>query len=97
MTTTDDENAKIRNSFFSNAVKYLKIPEFEDIDFSAECISHPALKVIVKFHNHSSVSAISNTFNPQSFNFSKFIVVDVFFRKLTNKVIERQYRILTFL
>ena len=97
MITTDDENAKIRNSFFSNAVKYLKIPEFEDIDFSAECISHPALKVIMKFHNHPSVSATRNTFNPQSFNFSKVIVVDVFFRKLTNKVIERQYRILTFL
>ena len=41
--TTDDENAKILNSFFSNVVKHLKIPEFKDTDFSAESISHPAL------------------------------------------------------
>ena len=33
--TTDDKNAKIVNSFFSNVVKHLKIPEFKDIDFSA--------------------------------------------------------------
>ena len=50
--TTDDENAKILNSFFSNVVKLLKIPEFKDIDFSAECISHPALKAIMKFRYH---------------------------------------------
>ena len=62
--TTDDENTKILNSFFSNVVKHLKIPEFKDIDFSAECISHPALKGIMKFHNHPSVSAIKNTSNP---------------------------------
>ena len=75
--TTDDENAKILNSFFSNVVKHLKIPEFKDIDLSAECISHPALKAIMKFRNHPSVSAIRNAFNPQSFNFSKVSVDDV--------------------
>ena len=75
--TTGDENTKILNSFFSNAVKHLKIPEFKDIDFSAECISHPALKAIMKFRNHPSVSAIRNAFNPQSFNFSKVSVDDV--------------------
>ena len=53
--TTDDENGKILNSFFSNVVKHLKIPEFKDIDFSAECISHPALKSIMKFRNHPSL------------------------------------------
>ena len=75
--TTDDENGKILNSFFSNVVKHLKIPEFKDIDFSAECIPHPALKAIMKFRKHPSVSAITNAFNPQSFNFSKVSVDDV--------------------
>ena len=75
--TTDDENGKILNSFFSNVVKHLKIPEFTDIDFSAECIPHPALKAIMKFRNHPSVSAIRNAFNPQSFSFSKVSVDDV--------------------
>ena len=75
--TTDDENAKILNSFFSNVVKHLKISEFKDIDFSAECISHPALKAIMKFCNHPSISAIRNAFDPQFFNFSKVSVDDV--------------------
>ena len=52
----------ILKSFFSNVVKHLKIPEFKDTDFSAECISHPALKAIMKFCNHPSVSAIRNAF-----------------------------------
>ena len=77
MITTDDENSKILNSFFSNVVKHLKIPEFRDTDFSAECIPYPALKAIMKFCNNPSVSAIRNAFNPQSFNFSKVSVDDV--------------------
>ena len=44
-------------------LKHLKIPEFKHIDFSAECIPHPALKTIMKFHIHPSVSAIRNEFN----------------------------------
>ena len=72
--TIDDENAKILNSFFSNVVKDLEILEFKDIEFSAECISHTALKVIIKFRNHAIVSAIRNVFNLQSFNFSKVSV-----------------------
>ena len=36
--TNDDEKSKILNSFFSNVVNHLKILEFKDIDFSAECI-----------------------------------------------------------
>ena len=42
--TNDDENVKISDSVFSNVVKHLEIPEFKDIDISAEDISHPALK-----------------------------------------------------
>ena len=76
--TNDDENGKILNSFFfPNLVKNLKIPELKGIDFSAECISHPALKAVMKFCNHPSVSAIRNAFNPQSFNFSKVSVDDM--------------------
>ena len=83
--TTDDENAKILNSFFSNVVKHLEIPEFKDGNFSAECISHSALKAIMKFGNHPSVSAIRNAFNPQSFSFSKVSVDDVL--KEINKLV----------
>ena len=58
----DEENANVLNSFFSSVVNHLKIPEFKGIDFSAECISLPALKAIMKFGNHSSVSVIKFQF-----------------------------------
>ena len=83
--TNNDENAKILNSLFSNVVKHLKIPEFKVIDFAAWCISHPALKALMKFHNHRSVSACKNAFNPQSFNFSKVNDVLKEINKLGNR------------
>lgn len=46
--------------FFSSVVKHLKIPEFGDIDFSAEYISHPALKTIMKFRSNPTVSTFRN-------------------------------------
>ena len=57
-------------------VKHINIPEFKGIDFSAECISHPALKAIMKFRIHPSVSAIRKTFNAGIFSFSKVSVDD---------------------
>ena len=56
--TNDDKNAKTLHSFFSTVVKHLKITEFKDTDFSAECISHPALKTM-KFRNHPTQSAFT--------------------------------------
>ena len=38
---------------FFNIVKHLKITEFKDIDFSAECITHPAFKAMMKFRSVS--------------------------------------------
>ena len=86
--TKDDENAKILNSFFSNVVKHFQISEFKDIDFSAEPISHPALRAIMEFCNHASVFAIENVFSPQSFSFSKVSVVDIL--KKINKLGNRK-------
>ena len=54
---------------FSSVVKLFKIPKFKDIEFLAECISHLALKAVIKFRNLRSVPAIKNTYNPQSFSF----------------------------
>ena len=55
----------------------MKIPEFKDFDFSAECIPHPALKAIMKFRKHPSVSVITNAFKQQIFSFSKVRIDDV--------------------
>ena len=46
-------NAEILNKFFSNAVKNLKIPEYQEADPHAN-ISHPIFKAIIKFRNHPS-------------------------------------------
>ena len=58
-------------------LKHLEIPEYKDIDFSAECISHPALKAVMKFCNDPSLSATRNAFNSHNFNFSKVSIDDV--------------------
>ena len=45
----DGENAEILNAFFSNAVKNLKIPEYQETDFLVNKISHPIFKAILKY------------------------------------------------
>ena len=61
----DGKNAEILNTFFSNAVKNLKIPAYQDADPLANNISHPILKAIMKFRNHPSIIAIKD-FNKNS-------------------------------
>ena len=56
----DGENAEIINTFFSNAVKNLKIPEYQETDSLANNISHPIFKAILKYRNHPSIVAIKN-------------------------------------
>ena len=56
----DKDNAGRLNSFFSNAVKNLKIPEFSETNPLAENISHPIFKAILKHENHPSIIAIQN-------------------------------------
>ena len=67
----DDENTKILNFLFF---------KFKDVDFSAECISHPAMKVITKFCNRPKLFPIRKAFNPQSLSFSQ-VSVEVFSNK----------------
>ena len=51
----DGENAEILNTFFSNALKTLKIPEYQKTDSLANDISHPIFKAILKYRNHPSM------------------------------------------
>ena len=60
ITSEDKSNAEILNLFFSNAVKNLKIPEFNDINPLAENIPNPVFKAILKYKNHPSIIAIKN-------------------------------------
>ena len=74
----DKDNAEILNSFFSNAVKNLKIPEFSDSNPLAENTPHPIFKAILKYENHPSITAIKNARNGPSFYFCGVSVNDVF-------------------
>ena len=65
----DKDNAGRLNSFFSNAVKNLKIPEFSETNPLAENIYHPIFKAILKYENHSSIIAIQNAKRGPGFYF----------------------------
>ena len=71
------ENAEILNTFFSNAVKNLKIPEHQDTDSHANNISHPIFKVNLKYRNHPSTVAIKNLNKGARFDFCRVSVQDV--------------------
>ena len=78
ITSEDESNAEILNSFFSNAVKNLKIPEFKDINPLAENIPHPVFKAILKYKNHPSIIAIKNARRKGlGFYFSEVSVDDI--------------------
>ena len=78
ITSEDKSNAEIFNSFFSNAVKNLKILEFNDINPLAENIPHPVFKAILKYKNHPSIIAIKNARrNGLGFYFGEVSVDDI--------------------
>ena len=84
----DKDNAELLNSFFANAVKNLKIPEFSNSDPQAENISHPIFKAILKYKIHLSIIAIKNARNGPSFYFCRVNVNDV--RKEINRLKARK-------
>ena len=73
----DGENVEILNTFFSNAIKTLKITEYQETDSLANSISYPIFKVILKYRNHPSIVAIKNLNKGSRFDFSRVSVQDV--------------------
>ena len=65
----DGETAEILNTFFPNAIKNLKIPEYQETDPLANNISHPIFKAICKYRNHPSIVAIKNLNKGSRFDF----------------------------
>ena len=56
----DAENAEIFNTIFSNAVKNLKILEYQETNSLANNMSHVMFKAILKYRNHRNIVAIKN-------------------------------------
>ena len=73
----DGENAEILNTFFSNAVKNSKIPEYQETDSLANNISHPVFRAILKYRNHPNIVAIKNLNKSSRFDFCRVCVQDV--------------------
>ena len=73
----DGENVEILNTFFSNAIKTLKITEYQETDSLASNISYPIFKVILKYRNHPSIVANKNLNKGSRFDFSRVSVQDV--------------------
>ena len=50
--------AEVLNEFFSNIIKNLKIPEYENLNRNFEKVKDPVLKAILKYKKHLSIIAI---------------------------------------
>ena len=71
------KNTEILNSISSNKMKLLKVAEFREEDPLLDKISHPTLKDITKYRNHSSIIAIRNVNRELDFHFSCINVIFV--------------------
>ena len=74
VVATEQDIANVLNTFFSNIVTNLKIPEYADYDPIANNISDSILKVIVRYRNHPSILTIEEVCKKShkfSFSFSQ--------------------------
>ena len=75
----DSEVAEVMNTFFSNIVSNLNIPEYQMNDPVLDNINDPVLKAIAKYKNHPSIKAIEKIPKPDNlFNFSNVDKEEVF-------------------
>ena len=68
---------QLLNSYFTNVLKSLEIPESENIDQLYEQIQTPTLKAIVKFIKHPKIKVINDSFTNRCFPFSTIEKKDV--------------------
>ena len=71
----DIQVAEVLNTFSSNIVSNLEIPEYSNNDPIIDNINDPVLKAIFKYKNHTSIKAIAKTSKSSSTLFS-FSYVD---------------------
>ena len=75
---TEMKTAEIFNSFFSNIVKNLKIPQYPNFDPIAQIIEDPTLKAIVKYKNHPSILTIQAKYKGKNkFSFTEVTTQDI--------------------
>ena len=62
----DSDVAQTLNSFFSNIVTNLKIPAYADSNSNLENVSHPVIKLILKYRDHPSILTIGEVCKEKS-------------------------------
>ena len=58
LINSESKTAEALNEFFSNIVKILNIPEYENFNPNLENVKETVLKTILKYKNHPSITAI---------------------------------------
>ena len=69
LLNSESETAEVLNNFFSNIVKRLKIPEYENLDRNFENVEDPVLRAILKYKNHPSITVIKEKAKNSVFSF----------------------------
>ena len=54
----EQDTVDVLNTFFCNILTNLKIPEYADLDSTANNISDPILKIILRYKNHPTTTLI---------------------------------------
>ena len=81
LINSESKTAEVLNEFFSNIVKNLKIPEYENLNHNFENIKDPVFRAILKYKNHPSIIAIKE----KSRN-SKFTSLEVDNEKIIKEI-----------
>ena len=75
---TDMKTAEVFNSFFSNILKDLKIPQYSNFDPIAQNIEDPILKAIVKYKSHPNILTIQAKYKGKNkFSFIEVTTQDI--------------------
>ena len=65
------------NKFFSNILKNLGIPVYDNFDLIIENVKDPAFKAILKYKNYPSIYAIRNTLKNSIFCFKEVTIEEI--------------------
>ena len=63
IVSNDENTAQVFNTFFSNIVGSLNIPEYVTNDPISDNISDPIIKIIVKYRKHPSILTLGEVCN----------------------------------
>ena len=76
--TDDKKIAETFNTFYTNIVTNLKIPEYKDQEFIDNCIADPISTILAKYKNHPSIIRIKTAYKSScEFNFKQVERVEI--------------------